>query len=855
MATMSKYQLRNGSGLADEANAAHTPWSDPMASEHAEEIDASIERLGAVDTMASIRDVLELYHRAAMGVDGVFVLTVIDPISGKVRPQQFAIGDVDGMAAEAVARGQHANVYFAPVVLRKDMMRGRRGTAQDAVAVLGGVIDDDGDTGKRAVLPPTIHPSVEITTSTKPALNRHHHFIFDRALLPAEAKTLADLLHRKCGGDHGTRDIAHVWRLPQTLNHPSKVKVEKRGRPAEPQLVELTGGTLQCIDPEALKHALESMPDLFKALADNPHGDDAAANRRSATREEILDRRPAWLRDLVDTSAEVGDRSSHCHHTMMALFEHGCTDDEVGTLAASGAFAAKFVSRGDIAEEIRRTRARWQAKGGKRVDSAALDFPDMSICRRNQIHAPRFPLEVLGPAADWVKATAECKNAPLDYVALGLLVTTAGVIGAKRRISPWSGWHEPSILWGVLVGPPSVNKSPATDPCREAAREIESGDNADWHARQAEFETAKKVAETRRVAWNEEVKAARKSGKETPSMPVDAIEPKAPTKHRLLIVDATTEKVARMLGENPRGLLCFRDELAGLLGGFDRYGGSGSDRAFWNEAFGGRPYRYDRVNLMDGTVDIPFCAVSLLGALQPDRLNTMLLKGDDDGLASRPLYAWPDPVTPHRPNQAANNHTLLAALLQLASLPWSDEVELRPRTIQLEPDAVGAFNAWWSGAQWIAKQAATGRLAGAIGKLDGTVLRLALVLELIGWAWRQNNHPEPQHISLQSVLGAILLADAWVRPNLERVFAEASIPQAQRDAMTVGLWLLKTKPEVINSRDLRRQQGFPGPREPKALDAAIEVLVDARWLRQPPSDGPGRPRKDFAVNPAIFGSA
>src|ERR1700730_12049967 len=64
----------------------------------------------------------------------------------------------------------------------------------------------------------------------------------------------------------------------------------------------------------------------------------------------------------------------------------------------------------------------------------AATRPDMSILRRNQMPAPRFPLEVLGPAAGWVEATAASKCAPIDYVALGVLVTAAGVIGSKRRV-------------------------------------------------------------------------------------------------------------------------------------------------------------------------------------------------------------------------------------------------------------------------------------------------------------------------------------------------------------------------------------------------------------------------------------
>ena len=165
------------------------------------------------------------------------------------------------------------------------------------------------------------------------------------------------------------------------------------------------------------------------------------------------------------------------------------------------------------------------------------------------------------------------------------------------------------------------------------------------------------------------------------------------------------------------------------------------------------------------------------------------------------------------------------------------------------------FQAWWEHKQWDAKSAASGRLAGAVGKLDGIALRLALVLELLVWAWGQCNTAEPQRVSVQSVRNSMRLIDDWVRPSLERVFAEASLPQAQRDAMTVGRWLLKTRPNKINARDLRRQAGFPGPKEAKELDAALEVLIDAKWLMPAPGregDRSGRERKDFRVNPRIY---
>lgn len=286
-----------------------------------------------------------------------------------------------------------------------------------------------------------------------------------------------------------------------------------------------------------------------------------------------------------------------------------------------------------------------------------------------------------------------------------------------------------------------------------------------------------------------------------------------------------------------------------------RYSGSGSDRSFWIEAYGGRPYRYDRVNLKDDAIDVPFNAVSLIGGIQPDRLHSLLLAGDDDGLAARPLYAWPDPVPPHRPSCTVDDTKMEAALRCLLRLKFDtpDNKTIRPHVVSLHPEAAEAFERWWKGTQWQAKVAASGKLAGAVGKLEGIVLRLALILEYLTWAWGGGNAPEPATLSFNSVVNAMRLVDDWVRPNLERVFAEASLPQDQKDAATVARWLLKAKPTIVNARDLRRRAGFPGPKKANDLDAALEVLVDARWLtRQCPANQTGRHAKDFRINPAIY---
>jgi hypothetical protein len=314
--------------------------------------------------------VLQLYHDAAAGIDGVMVLTIIDPkkTTNNVRVHHFAIGDVEGMAREAVARSQYDNVYFSPAVFRKDLPPGKRGKFEDIRAVLGGVIDDDGDTGKRALPPRGIETSIEVTTCTNPTTNRHIHVAFNRPLPPHEAKPLLELLHRKCGGDSGTKDADHVWRVPGTRNHPNATKL-KRGRPPDPQLVQLTGGSFKPIDPDELKRALEAMPDL-KPQVRTANGNGANGHAfvgRSAPRSEIIARLPGYVHDLIETEIIEGDgdRSSHSYRTMRDLMDHGLSDDEVLAVAEGAPFAKKYEVRGDLPAEIERVRARWSGEGGR----------------------------------------------------------------------------------------------------------------------------------------------------------------------------------------------------------------------------------------------------------------------------------------------------------------------------------------------------------------------------------------------------------------------------------------------------------------------------------------------------------
>ena len=429
------------------------------------------------------------------------------------------------------------------------------------------------------------------------------------------------------------------------------------------------------------------------------------------------------------------------------------------------------------------------------------------------------------------------------------------MVGGRRWVAPWGGWKEPCIIWGILVGDPSVNKTPAKDQVHAAVVAAEDEKAKDYPALDAKYEIGVASAKALKKVWERSVEKALKDGKEPPAMPPGAIEPKRPVRPRSWVVNVTTEKLFRIMSDDPGGLLAWNDELAGLIGSFDRYGGGGMDRAAWLECYGGRPYRLDRVK--DGTIDVPCTAAAVLGTIQPDRLNTLVLGGDNDGFASRFLYAFPEPRPRKRPKKAPSSELILKAFKRLAGLGY---VPGDSHVLALDKEAANAFEHWWTGEHSRDIAAASGVLAEAYSKMSGGALRIALALEYIWWATSSGEASEPKVVTNKALAYALILIDEWAKPMAARALAEASIPRAQLHAMVLARWIRANKVENFNARTALRMHRsvLPGIRETRDMDEACAALVEAGWIRPAGTrqgETKGRRSKDFEVNPALRGKS
>jgi hypothetical protein len=165
--------------------------------------------------------------KADLGIDGQLVLACYgeNPDTGVKTASQvmkFSIGHgleemVDVIMA--LEHRPHLNVYAPFHIVRFGLGARERGGLQDIVAVLALVVDQDADKEKAGELPLLPHYVMESSPGNKQPV-----YVLAKAMRVEEVYPYAKAMQRFTGTDSGTGDVAHVWRVPGTLNWPKQRK-------------------------------------------------------------------------------------------------------------------------------------------------------------------------------------------------------------------------------------------------------------------------------------------------------------------------------------------------------------------------------------------------------------------------------------------------------------------------------------------------------------------------------------------------------------------------------------------------------------------------------------------------------
>lgn len=486
------------------------------------------------------------------------------------------------------------------------------------------------------------------------------------------------------------------------------------------------------------------------------------------------------------------------------------------------------------------------------------DWPEPTTLGGELPGVDDFALELL-PASfrPLVEDVSERMQTPPEYAAAAAVLALAGCVNRRAIVCPRAedlSWMVVPNLWGAIIGPPGVMKSPVLRAITLPLSQIEQLWRAEYLEASSEYEAAKEEAELRHQAWREERKRAFKSKKPAPIQPDNTLS--VPAQKRLVLTDATFEKLHEILRENPAGVLFIRDELTGWLAQLDKQGREG-DRGFFLQAWNGDAgFNIDRIGR--GSIHVPAVCVSLLGYIQPSRLRGYLsevLEGgpSDDGLFQRfQVVVWPDPpkrwkLVDRPPNAAA----LVAAekvYSQLANL--SADVPVRMR---FDPDGQRLFNEWLTVLEnkLRSESGLTQCLVAHFAKYRSLMPTLAGLFELADQAMDGNLGAEIR-INLNHTRQAAAFCD-FLASHARRVYACVVSPETRAARELVRHIAARDVPDAFTTRSVY-SKGWTGLDTPERVRGAISLLEDAGWVRLGESarhPGGGRPSEEWLVNPKV----
>lgn len=518
------------------------------------------------------------------------------------------------------------------------------------------------------------------------------------------------------------------------------------------------------------------------------------------------------------------------------------------------------------------------------VGSLDARFPRFRELPARRPIAPALPEALLPePLRRWLVDIAERMQVPLEMPAATAIVGLSSMVGRRVGIHPKAedDWLVVPNTWGGLIAPPGWMKSPVLAETLKPIRRLERASRERHREKVADLAPTLDALNTKDKATKNLLRKAYegKTDVASPSVLEEQLREIARecreiqdelTERRYVVNDATVEKLGELLAVHPQGLLQERDELAGWLRNLEREDRKG-DREFFLEAWNGlNPYTYDRIGR--GTIHIPALCLSILGGIQPTKLERFVSDALScgyaaDGLLQRfQLLVWPEAtgeweLVDRQPDEAALNAVseIYEAIDQLRFQiprgtglldvlePEENEVpafRFSERAQQLFYDWLSELEARLRSPELSETPAFTSHLA----KYRSLMPSLALLFHLVDMVATESSGPVS--------LGAAKLAADWCE------FLEEHARKVYADELEIGLSgaheLARRirKGEVKDGMTVRDiyVKGWSGLASAEPTWDAVDVLADHGWLRVQTvrRSGAGRPSHKVRLNPRLM---
>jgi hypothetical protein len=464
---------------------------------------------------------------------------------------------------------------------------------------------------------------------------------------------------------------------------------------------------------------------------------------------------------------------------------------------------------------------------------------------------------------------------PLEMAAVPAIVTIASVVGRRIGIYPKAkdDWLVVPNLWGAIVARPGKMKTPTLDavfkPIRHLAAERKrQADQLEEQNARLDSLKAKETAIRTDLQYAHKGKGElipEELEKELCKVRLEVAEiEESLAERRYIVNDSTVEKLGVLLAENPIGLLLIRDELSGWWHTLERSDRKG-DREFYLETWSGTgSYTYDRIGR--GTVEIPAMCLSIIGGVQPSKLQRFVAEAlaggyAADGLLQRfQLLVWPEDSTEWQivdrmPNRDARDRVLRIFTILDRDLGEAPAEDQEIPAIRFADDAQVLFFDWWTTLETklrTPEMESCSAFESHLAKYRGLMPKLALVFHLVEFVDSRGI------LTLESLpevpLAAAMLAASWcdfLEIHARKVFA------TELDSGAQGAHLLARKIQQhqlhdgMTVRDLRRKE-WSGLTSDDSLLAALAQLEEHGWVKLDLLSTGGRPSQIVRVNPAAL---
>jgi hypothetical protein len=456
----------------------------------------------------------------------------------------------------------------------------------------------------------------------------------------------------------------------------------------------------------------------------------------------------------------------------------------------------------------------------------------------------------------WLTESAAQMQVPVDYIAVSAITAAGAAVGRNVGIQPKPSapWIEVPTSWACIIGHPGIMKSPClrrglAPLLALEARAAQANGAADLkHKRDLEMHLMRKKA----------VEAASKKAlKGDPNADLSAFvldPPPAPAHERYIVHDATYQSLGKILADNPRGVLVYRDELAPFLTHLEDKNCASLRGLILSSWSGHETHASD--TLGRGHVGgKPHC-ISLIGSSQPSRFAAYVRslqsgKALDDGMLQRfGLLIYPDEPETWKdvsvPIDEKLDKAVHATFKRLAALDGSRVRATRVidnvPVLQFDKGAQKRFDLWRAKFERRLRSSSLPEpLIGHFSKYRKLVPSLALIFHLID----VGEGP----IGLPALKRSLAWA-AYLEAHARRAYG-GRLQRHVEGARLILEHVAKRKlPSPFTERELARKE-WAGLTDAKVIKDALQLLWDHRAVRRVKH---GKTYL-FEVNPALMPGA